>query len=1032
MFLSDTAIRRPIFTIMAMSALVLFGYLGYRALGINQFPNVDFPTVSITTVLQGASPEVVESAVTDVIENELSSIEGIKHITSTSALGVSTISVEFELGRDIDLAAQDVRDKVSLAEGDLPTDVEPPVVSKLDISAQPNLWIALMGPNPRAIGEYARWTLRPRLQTVEGVGNIFLGGYQEREIRVWIDRDRLEAYGLTAGEVVNALRAQNVEVPGGALESGARETIVKIQGEILSVEAFQNIVVAVSDGAPVRLLDIARIEDGLEPIRGFARWDGEVALGLGIAPRSGANTVEVSKAVRERLAELEPSFPEGMTADIAYDGAEYIERSIADAQLDLLYGAFFAMVIVLLFLRSWRSTVIIGLAIPTSLLGTFAFMSFFGFTINTMTVLALALAVGVVIDDAIVVLENIYRNMEAGKPPGEAASFGTDEIALAVAATTFSLAAVFLPVAFMEGIVGRFLFQFGVTVAIAIILSLFVALTLTPMLCARFLRHEERRKNVVFRKIGEFLDRTDRGYRRGLDWVLANRWKTVGLAAVLSIIGMALFVFVPKELTPEVDESGFVVASETPTSASVQYTDEKQKQLEAIIMSVPEVEGLFSAVGLFGPVNQGFMFVNMYPAGDRDRSQHDVMAELRGRLNAVPGIAAYVSTFGSAFSGGAAAEPFQLVITGPELEGLDQHSQALMERLRQQVPGITDMRTDMRLQKPEVRVELDRDKASGMGLDAAAVAQTINVLIGSDEATIYKEGGHRYDVRVRVEDRQRNQPADLLALSARAENGDLVRLGNLIRLQEGTGINVINRRDRQRAITILANLQGASLGEAVGVAQAEAETILPEGYATEVAGQSETFQQTFSALLFALGLAAIITYMLLASQFESLVHPFTILGAVPLAAIGALGLLLVTGMSLNLYSFIGLILLIGLVVKNSILLVDFTNTLRSRGYEREAALKEAGPVRLRPILMTSLTVIFGVAPIALGLSEGAELRQPMAIAVIGGLTTSTFLTLLVIPVIYSLVDDVTLWLKERVRAVGRQGLRGAWSPARGD
>ncbi|HET7692522.1 MAG TPA: efflux RND transporter permease subunit, partial [Gemmatimonadota bacterium] len=693
MFLSDTAIRRPIFTIMAMSALVLFGYLGYRALGINQFPNVDFPTVSVSTILPGASPEVVESAVTDVIENELSSIEGIKHITSTSALGVSQISVEFELGRDIDLAAQDVRDKVALAEAALPNDVEPPVVSKLDISAQPNLWIALMGPDARAIGEYARWTLRPRLQTVEGVGNIFLGGFQEREIRVWIDRERLEGYNLTAGEIVAALQSQNVEVPGGALESGARETVVKIQGEVLSVAAFEDLVVAMREGAPIRLRDIGRVEDGLEPIRGFARWSGEVAIGLGIAPRSGANTVEVSARVRERLEELEASFPEGMTAEIAYDGAEYIERSIADAQLDLLYGAFFAMVVVLLFLRSWRSTLIIGLAIPTSLLGTFAFMSFFGFTINTMTVLALALAVGVVIDDAIVVLENIYRNMEEGKPPVEAAAFGTQEIALAVAATTFSLAAVFLPVAFMEGIVGRFLFQFGVTVAVAILLSLFVALTLTPMLCSRFLRHEERRKNPVFRKVGEWLDWTDRTYRRGLNWSLDNRWKTIGLAALLSIVGLALFIVLPKELTPEVDESGFVVASETPTSASVHYTDEKQRQLEQIILSVPEVGGVFSAVGLFGPVNQGFMFVNLRPAGERDRSQHEIMDELRGRLAAVPGIIAYVSTFGSAFSGGAASEPFQFVITGPELEGLQQYSDALMARLREEVPGITDMRT---------------------------------------------------------------------------------------------------------------------------------------------------------------------------------------------------------------------------------------------------------------------------------------------------------------------------------------------------
>jgi HAE1 family hydrophobic/amphiphilic exporter-1 len=577
--------------------------------------------------------------------------------------------------------------------------------------------------------------------------------------------------------------------------------------------------------------------------------------------------------------------------------------------------------------------------------------------------------------------------------------------------------------------VGRFLFQFGVTVAIAILLSLFVALTLTPMLCSRFLRHEERRKNRVFRKVGEGLDWTDRTYRRGLDWALANRWKAIGIAALLSIVGLALFIVLPKELTPEVDESGFMVISETPTSASVHYTDAKQRQLEQIILSVPEVGGAFSAVGLFGPVNQGFMFVNLRPAGERDRSQHEIMEELRGRLAAVPGITAYVSTFGSAFTAGAAAEPFQFVITGPELEGLQEYSDALMARLREEVPGITDMRTDMRLQKPEVRVELDRDKAAGMGLDAAEIARAINVLIGSQEATIYKEGGHRYDVRVRVEDRQRNQPADILALAARTESGDMVRLGNVVTLQEGTGINVINRRDRQRAITILANLQGASLGEAVNTAERVGEEILPDTYATTVAGASETFQQTFAALLFAIGLAAIITYMLLASQFESLVHPFTIMGAVPLASIGALGLLLVTGMSLNLYSFIGLILLIGLVVKNSILLVDYTNTLRARGRDRDTALREAGPVRLRPILMTSLTVIFGVAPIALGLSEGAELRQPMAIAVIGGLTTSTFLTLLVIPVLYSLMDDGVEWAKRRVHAIEKHGWRGGWSPA---
>ncbi|HKY60579.1 MAG TPA: efflux RND transporter permease subunit [Gemmatimonadota bacterium] len=1028
---ADTAIRRPIFTIMLMTALVLFGVLGYRALGINQFPDVDFPTVTVTTILSGASPEVIESAVTDVIENELSSIEGIKHITSTSRLGVSNITVEFELDRDIDIAAQDVRAKVSVAEADLPRDTEPPTVSKLDISAQPIMWIAVSGPDPQSIGEFARWTLRPRLQTVEGVGNILLGGYREREVRIWVDRDKLEGYDLTAGELVTALQQQNVEVPGGNLESGARETLVKIQGEVPTVDEFAGIIVAYRDGAPIRVGDVARVEDGLEPSLGAARYNRQTTLGLGIAPRSGANSVAVARAVHERLEELGPSFPESMRYDIAWDGSETIERSIADAQFELLYGAFFAMVVVLLFLRSWRSTIIIGLAIPTSLIGTFGFMDFFGFTMNTFTVLALALAVGIVIDDAIVVLENIYRHMEEGTPPQEAASVATDEIALAVAATTFSLAAVFLPVAFMEGIVGRFLFEFGVTVAVAIILSLVVALTLTPMLCSRILHHEERRRNVVFKKIGEALDWTDARYRTGLDWVMAHRWSTVGIAVLATVVGGVLFFVLPKELQPEVDESGFVVASETSVASSIEYTDQKQKELEDVVATIPEVDGFFSAIGLWGGSNQGFMFVSLSEPGERDRSQQEVMDELRGRLNGVPGIRAFVSTFGSAFTGGGDSEPFQWVIQGPDLTQLNQYAEMLMTRLREEVPGLVDLRTDMRLQKPEVRVQIDRDKASAMGVDVSQIANTINVLIGRQEATIYKEGGHRYDVRVGVEDAQRNQPADIATLATRAANGELVRLGNIVSLEEDTGINVINRRDRQRAIKIVGNLEGGtSLGEAVDTADRISQEILPDGYATAVTGASETFQETLASMLFALLLATVITYMLLASQFESMIHPFTIMVAVPLAGLGALGLLLLTGQSVNLYSFIGLILLIGLVVKNSILLVDYTNQLRRRGMPRDEAIKQAGPVRLRPILMTSLTVIFGVLPIALGLSEGAELRQPMAIAVIGGLTTSTFLTLLVIPVVYSLMDDGIVWAKARVGALQRHGWRGAWSPAR--
>ncbi|MBW3660561.1 MAG: efflux RND transporter permease subunit [Gemmatimonadetes bacterium] len=1029
MFLSETAIRRPIFTVMAMTALVLFGYLGYRSLGVNRFPDVDFPTVTVSTVLPGASPEVVESAVTDVIENELSAIEGVKHITSASRLGVSTVTVEFELERDIDIAAQDVRAKVSAVAGQLPRDAEPPTVDKLDISAQPIMWIALMGPDPQSVGEYARWTLRPRLQTVEGVGNILLGGYREREVRIWVDRGRLEAHDLTAGEFVQALQEQNVEVPGGNLESGARETIVKIQGEVPSVEEFGGLVVAYRDGAPIRVRDVARVEDGLEPARGAARYNQQTTIGLGIAPRSGANAVAVAEGVHERLEELERTLPESMDLQIAFDGSESIERSIADAQYELLYGAFFAIVIVLLFLRSWRSTVIIALAIPTSIIGTFGFMSAFDFTLNTFTVLALALAVGIVIDDAIVVLENVYRHMEEGRDPREAASVGTDEIALAIIATTFSLAAVFLPVAFMRGIVGRFLFEFGVTVAVAILLSLLVALTLTPMLSSRFLRHVETRRNPAYAKIGQSLDWIEARYKVGLDWALEHRGLTMGIAGIAIVVGLVFFVLLPKELTPQVDESAFVIASEAPVQASLAYTNEKQEALEEIVAGVPEIQGFFSAIGLWGGANQGFMFVRIDEPGERDRSQEEVMNDLRGRLAQVPGVNAYVSSMGSAFTAGGDGEPFQYLIQGPDLEALRDHSETLMARLREEVPGLVDMRTDMRLQKPEVRVEMDRDKAAAMGIDVSNIADVINVLIGSQEATIYKEGGHRYDVRVRVEEGQRNQPADITELAARTEDGGLVRLGNVVSLSEGTGINVINRRDRQRAIKIVGNLEGSSLGEAVGAADRIADETLPDGYSTAVTGASETFQETFQSLLFAIFLAAVITYMLLASQFESMVHPFTIMGAVPLAAIGALGLLLVTGMSLNLYSFIGLVLLVGLVVKNSILLVDYTNQLRARGMERDEAIRRAGPVRLRPILMTTLTIIFGVSPIALGFSEGAELRQPMAVAVIGGLTTSTLLTLIVIPVLYTLMDDGVAWAGRRIGAIRRHGWRGAWTPA---
>jgi HAE1 family hydrophobic/amphiphilic exporter-1 len=1029
MRLSDTAIDRPVFTTMAMTALVLFGFLGYRAMGINRYPNVDFPTVSISTTLFGASPEVIESDVTDVLESQLNSIEGIRHIYSTSLQGLSQITVEFELGRDVDVAAQDVREKVSVVQDDLPEDAEPPVVSKLDISAQPFMWIALMGSSRQELGELARWTLRPRLQTLEGVGNVQLGGFQEREIRVWLDRERLEAYDLTVSEVAAAIRAGNLELPGGLLESTARETLVKVQGEVPSPEAFENLVVRYLDGAPVRLRDVGRVEDGVEPQRGVARYNRRPAMGLGVATRSGANTPAVAERVLERMEELEAIFPPGVEWRIAFNAADFIERSIDDAQRELLYGAFFATLIVFLFLRSLRSTLIIALALPTSLVGTFAFIHAMGFTLNDMTTLALALSVGVVIDDAIVVLENIYRNMEEGKSPREAARFGTDEIALAVAATTFSLAAVFVPVAFMEGIVGRFLFQFGMTVAVAIVLSLIVSLTLTPMLCARFLKPSEKHGRF-FTRVGNVLDATERRYRGGLDWALAHRWATLGIAAAVTVVGLFIGAILRKELTPTTDESGFIVFFETPVSSSLAYSERKLSQMEELIFGLPEVRGAFAAAGLFGGVNSGIFFIRLVEPGERERSQDELMALLRGRLNSIPGVRAYVNYFGNAFSGGGSSSPFQFVLLGPELPELKRYSEELMGRLRREIPSLVDLRTDLELQKPEVRIGVDRDKAAALGLSVEDVSQTVNAMIGSQEISTYKEGGRRYDVRLRVEDQQRQGPEDVAALTVRSESGDLVRLENLVSLTAGTGVNVINRQDRQRAVTIEGNFsEGGAQGAALQQAGLLARSMLPQEYSTALSGASETFQQTFNSMIFALVLALVITYMLLASQFESFVHPFTIMLAVPLAAIGALGLLFVAGSSLNLFSAIGMLLLIGLAVKNSILLVDYTLTLRRRGSTRDEAIREAGPVRLRPILMTSFAIVFGLLPVSLALSEGSETRQPLAIAVIGGIITSTLLTLLVIPVVYTLVDDLSAWATARARGFSRSLQAVARRPA---
>ncbi len=1014
MNLPEIAIRRPVFTAMLMLALVVFGVLGYRSLPVNLLPSLDIPIVTVTTVLPGASPEVMESNVTDVIESAVNTIEGIKHLTSFSGQGISQVTIEFELERDIDVAAQDVRDKVSGAVGNLPLDAEPPIVQKLDINSNPMLWIALSGRDARSLSDYADRVVRPRLQSVPGVGNVFMGGFRERTMRLWIDRDRLVAHGLTVDDVIAALGKENLELPGGFIEGPRTELAVRNIGLFRTVEDFDRMIVATVEGHPVRLSDIGWAQDGTADERGVARFDLKPALGLGIAPRSGANLVEVSRAVRRRMRKLEPDLPEGVSYAIAFDAAEYVEKSIDSVQVDIVWGALLAVLIVFVFLRSWRSTFIVSLAIPTSIVATFGFMRVFGFSLNNLTTLALALSVGVVIDDAIVVIESIFRHQESGEDPFEAARSGTREIALAAMAATFSIAAVFIPVATMKGMIGQFLFEFGISVAVAILISLFVALTLTPMLSARLLRVRPSH-GAVHRGLERAFRWLEEAYSRGLDRSLRHKGATLVAAGVLLAASLALLPLMGAEFAPKEDMSMFMVSLEAPVGTSLGAMNHTLQEVERIVLAQPEVRSAFAAIDIEGrgEVNKGILFARMVPPRDRHVTQAELVDRLRKRLASVEGAAVRVVEFSFYNAGGQGGDwDLAYTISGPDLETLDAVGRKIVARL-ESTPGFVDVDTDLDLHQPQVHVTVDRERIHDLGLDTATVFRTVYALIAGRKIGSWTTQGKRYDVIIKTIPEDRLKPADIGALQVRTSSGQMVRLDSLVRIERSTGPVAINRSDRERSLLLTANLQGIALGDALKTLDGILREALPPGFHAKPAGQAEQFAESMGSLLFALGLAVLIVYMVLASQFDSLIHPLTIMLALPPAAAGALVALWATGNTFNIMSMIGIILLFGLVTKNSILLVDLTIQKRAAGLDREAALRAACPVRLRPILMTALSMIFGVLPVALSLGEGAEARAPMAIATAGGMTTSTLLTLFVVPAVYAILDRLQEHLVHR-------------------
>lgn len=1013
MIISDTAIRRPVTTILLTVALIIFGYFALRDMGVDLFPEVDFPTVTVTATLEGADPEIMDSDVTDVLEEQINTIEGVKNIRSKSSEGQCQIVVEFVLAKDVDVAAQEVRDKINLAQRDLPRDLDPPIVDKLDIASQPIIWIAVTSAGDyRRMARYADEVIKERLQSIPGVGAVMEGGFRDREIRVWLDPEALEARGLTPRDVAIAIRAKHVELPSGRIEQARKEFVVKVKGEYESATELQELVVLEHDGALVRLKDISKVTDGSEDLRSLARFNSIPAVGLGVRRQSGTNTVAVASAVKKAIAQITKDVPEGINVQIAFDSSRFIENSMHDVLFDLFLGAILTSVVMLLFLRNFRMTFISVMAIPTSIIGCFVMMYAFDFTINNMTMLAMSLSIGIVIDDAIVVLENIFRHVEDGKEnPMAAAEKGTSEVGLAVIAASSSIMAVFIPVAFMKGIIGRFFFQFGLSVALAVLISVLISLTLTPMLCSRLLRHDPKH-GPIFRALESAFRSLEKVYSWFLDLALRHRWATLGLAFIVFVGGIALIPLVEKTFFVQPDESRFMIRYEFPTGTSIYKTDDGLRKIERVLFSRPEVSSAFAATGLIGSgVNSGLLFVNLVRPHEREASQSEIVAQMRKIIrDVVPDALVSIEAI-SPMGAGERNADIQYIIQGPDVEQLDKVAAAIMDDMRE-IPGFVDIDNDLRLNKPEIKVSIDRNLADDLGVDVRAIAENFSILFGGQDVAKFKEGGNRYDIRLRAHPDARLNPDDLYQVALRSSSGELIRTPNLVEIRQGTGPDSINRYNRRRSVTIFANLEAIALGEGLQLTDEFSDRYMPNdpGWSTALTGRADVFIESFQYLVYALVISVFVVYIVLGSQFESFIHPFTILGSVPLAVIGGIGLLVLTGKTLDIFSFIGFVMLVGIVTKNAILLVDFTNQMRNRGMERGEALRKAGPLRLRPILMTALTTMAAVLPVALAISEGGEQRAPMGVAVIGGMFTSTFLTLLVIPCVYTVLDDFALWM----------------------
>ncbi len=1027
MTISDLSIKNPVFAWMVMFGLFIFGMLSFKNLGVSLMPDVDSPVLTVSTSWSGASPEVMEKEVTDVLEEAIMGIEGIKEVTSSSSRGRSRISVEFVLEKNIDVALQDLQARILRAQRNLPRDVDTPIITKSNADDFPVIWLSVIGNKPQKfLMEYTKDYLENEFASIKGVAEINVGGYVAPALRVWVDPEKLDKKEITADDIVSAIATQHKEQPAGYLDTGKEEINLRVLGEAGSVQEIQKIIIPSRQGSkiwkPIKIGDVADVEDGLQEITNISRTDGSFGVGMGIMKQRGENAVEVAKRVKQKVNEIKKRLPEGVELKIRFDTTKFIEETIADMVFIIILSVILTSLVCYFFLGSVRAAISVFLTIPMSIIGTFFFMKLFNFTMNTFTMLAISLVIGIVVDDAIMVTENISRHHEKGEPRIKAALKGAREITFAALAATIAIIAIFIPVVFMEGVIGKYFFQFGITLSVAVALSLIGALTVTPMLLSQIMK-KTTEKDLSVKIYNYFIGI----YKKILAFCLNHRWTVIILSVFIFVLSLTIAIFLKKEFIPTQDQGRLMINIQMPSGTSLSITDNVFKQVEEILKSRPEVDNYF----LNFSSSSGMMFVTLQDKKNRKKdsktgkklTQQQIADLIREEIKKIKGIrnASVRDPSFMMMGGGRRGYPVEFILTGPEWDKLAEIAQNIakeMEASGKMVDADTDYRTGIK----ELYIVPDRQKAFDYGVNISTLASTLGTLFGGNIAGKYTKGGKRYDIIVQYRPENRREKEFLQNIKIRNNRGELVRLSSVVNFIEEPALVSITRQDRQRAVRVFANVSSkSSQAEAIEEVQRIAKKLVPEGYFLLASGGTKGFSEAFNNLILALILGIIFAYMVLGVQFNSFVHPFTVLLALPFSVTGAFIALVLTGNTLNIYSMIGLILLMGIVKKNSILLVDFTVRARERGMDTRGALEYACPIRLRPIIMTSVSTIAAALPPALAIGPGAESRIPMAVVIIGGVIFSTLLTLFVVPAAFSLLsgfeskkhmDDVREAMKE--------------------